>query len=360
MKNSISQRQLFIITAIGFVLNKIYVMPAFLSEISNESLWVSALVNYILDFFLLLIVLNILNKTNSTNIFESISKVFSYRFSKFISIIFAIFFITKSFVPIFEQKNCIELTFYETQPTILTFMPFFIMAFYVIIKGYRAFGRSMEICLWFYVFAISVIFMLSIFAGRYSSLLPIIGENPIKIAKGSVKSLLWFGDPLYILFFSGYITNVKNNLKNIKFAYVISSVTVILFLVVFYAVFDTISPRQIFAPLKMSKYSIALSNIGRFDYIASFILASITVFQISLPLLFASNALNYAFNFKKKFLAPIIVVGIELAFSVLSQYDFFATIYFVADYLIYFFIVMTYVVPFIMYVKLNRRTSYDF
>ena len=175
MTNQISQKQLSIIVGAGFTLTKIYVMPAFLSKIAHESMWLCAGLSLILDFFLLVILLKTIDNTNNATLYDTGSKLFSKPLNNFITLLYAIFFIVKAFIPIVEQKNSIELTFYETEPSLLTFMPFFIVAFYVIIKGFKPFGRSYEMCLWVYLFGMLSILLLSMFAGDYTALLPIIG-----------------------------------------------------------------------------------------------------------------------------------------------------------------------------------------
>ena len=359
MTNKISVKQLFIIVSTGFTLTKLYIMPAYLSNIAKESMWISAILNLLLDFLLLLIVLKTMENTDNHSLFDTDLKIFSPGITKTLCLLFAIFFIVKAFVPIVEQKNSIELTFYETQPTLLTFMPFFIVAFYIILKGFKPFGRSYELCLWIYIFGMSSILLLSVFAGNYNALLPIIGDKPLNILKGAFSSLIWFGDPIYILFFAGYITNFKGKHKQIKWAYLIYSITTILILVVFYAVFDTIAPRQYYATLKMSKYSIALSNIGRFDYIAAFMLAAMCVFQVCLPLLLANMCLNNFYNFKNPFISPLIIITIEATFAILTEHNFLSTIDFISKYVIWFFIIMNYLIPIIFYLK-TRRRNYDF
>ncbi len=355
MALKISNKQLNIIIAVGFTLTKIYVMPAFLANISNQNLWISALFSIMIDFLLLLVVLKTAKNTNNLSVFHS-SEVFSSRTQKSLYLLYAVFFIIKAFVPIVEQKNSIEFTFYETQPTLLTFMPFFAVAFYIIIKGFQPFGRSYEMSLWLYAFSILAILTLSLFAGKYSALLPFF-NNPLEILLGAFKSLIWFGDPIYILFFLGYVSTKDGKLKGVKRAYLIYSITTLVILIVFYAVFDTLAPRQYYATLKMSKYSIALSNIGRFDYIAAFMLAAMSVFQICLPLIFANVCLNKCFNFKSPFIAPSIIIVIEIAFAILTENTFLNTINFFSNYVVWFFIIMNYLLPVIFYF-ITRRKAY--
>ena len=353
MNKSITTHQLAVITAVGFSITKLHILPASLSHFSSEALWLSAFINIAIDFLLLLLVLKVLNDAKEENIMLYFENKFGKTFSKVLCFIYALFFILKTFIPIYEQKNSIELTFYETQPTFLTFMPFFIVAFYIVLKGVRPYARSMEISLWIFILGIFIIFLLSAFSGNYSALLPVIPSNA-SFLNGSLKTLIWFGDPLFLLFFAGKIKKTYNHNKKIIIAFIVYALITITFLVMFYSIFDTIAERQYYASLKMSKYSISLSDIGRFDYLGAFLLSGINVFQICLPLIFASILLAYCFNFKNKIIPALIVVSIEFVLSILTQNDFFKSLDFMQNYMVYFFIVMTYLVPIIILFKRRK------
>ncbi|MBR5438757.1 MAG: GerAB/ArcD/ProY family transporter [Clostridia bacterium] len=354
MEKSITSRQLAVITTVGFTITKLHILPASLSHFSKEALWLSALINIAIDFLLLLAVLKISNDAKNENVVLYFENKFGKNFTKVLCFIYALFFMLKTFIPIYEQKNSIELTFYETQPTFLTFMPFFIVAFYIVLKGVRPYARSMEISLWIFILGIAILFLLSSFSGNYSALLPIIPSN-FSFLNGSLKSLIWFGDPLLLLFFVGKVKRSENHDKKIITAYITYAVLTIIFLVVFYSIFDTIAERQYYASLKMSKYSISLSDIGRFDYLGAFLLSGINVFQVCLPLIFASILLSYCFNFKNKIIPALIVVLLEFIISILTQNDFFKSLSFIQNYAVYFFIIMTYLLPIIFLLKRRRN-----
>ena len=353
MDKSVSTRQLAIIVAVGFTITKLHILPASLAYFSGEALWLSALINLAIDFLLLLFVLKIINDAKEQNVILYFENKLGKPLGKVLCLIYALFFIIKAFIPIYEQKNSIELTFYETQPTFLTFMPFFIVAFYIVLKGIRPYARSLELCLWLFIGGIAVLFLLSAFSGDYSSLLPIIPSSNAFL-NGSLKSLIWFGDPLYLLFFAGKIKKSVNHNKKIIISYVIYAVLTLIFLVMFYSIFDAISERQYYASLKMSKYSISLSDIGRFDYLGAFLLSGINVFQVCLPLIFASILIAHALNFKNKVIPALIVTLLEFVLSVLTQNDFFKSLSFIQNYAVYFFILMTYFVPIIIFLKRRK------
>ena len=352
--NNITTKHLSIIIIIGFTLGKLFVLPALLAGLVNESFWISTLINLLFDLLLLFIVCYFFKNTDRT-FFELLTDAFGKKASKILSLLYAVFFISKAFIPILEQKNTIELTFYETQPTLFTFMPFFIVAFYIAIKGLKPFAKSMEFCIWIFGFGLVITILLSVSAGDYWALLPLFAKSPRQLLSASFKSILWYGDPLFLLYFLGHTEKDSKVFKKLILSFIVYSLITITVFVIFYAIFSSIAERQYYAILKMSKYSITLSNIGRYDYIASLLLSAISVYQTALPLMLATICLNDCFSFKNKFISPFIVFGVVIKLTLLKQNHFFPSIYFVQKYLTYFFIAMTYIIPLLLF--LIRRKS---
>ncbi len=352
--NNITTKNLSIIIIVGFTLGKLFILPALLSGMVNEGLWISTLINMIIDLLLLFIVCYFLKNSDKTFI-ELLRINFGDNGSRIISFLYLIFFISKAIIPILEQKNTIELTFYETQPTLFTFMPFFFVAFYIAVKGLYPFAKSMEFCIWIFGFGLIVTILLSLSAGDYTTLLPLLSKSPRTLINGSFNSLLWYGDPVFLLYFLGYVKKDSKITKKLTLSFIAYTLITISVFVIFYSIFSSIAERQYYAILKMSKYSITLSNIGRYDYIASLLLSAISVYQTSLPLLLATMALKDCFYFKNRFYPPIIVLGVTLIITLLTQNYFFPSIAFTQKYLSYFFIVMTYLLPFLTLLLSNRR-----
>lgn len=342
----ISVRQVCFIIITLFSVSKFYVLPARVSGVSGEAGYLSVALNFLLDFILLLICVYAV-KLKEKSLYNTSIENFGVTLTKTTYFLYAIYFILKAFIPLLEQKNTISLTFYESQPTLLIFMPFFVLAFYITAKGVNAFSRSVELFIWVFFASLLIIFSLSVSAGEYSSLLPM--SQPFsKIGKGAYSVLLWFGDPLCILFLGDFLSSKKGLLKKTIIAYIISAVITLLLIVVFYSIFQGIAERQYYAPIKMSKYSITLSNIGRFDYLGSVMLSAISVYSICLPLLLSCLCLNKVFNFKSKLISPAIVTILEAVLLFIYQNEIFTHIDFVQTYLLPFFMVMTYLLPSVM------------
>lgn len=358
MKQVISKKQFFIIVFIGFSITKLYVMPAVLAGFSKENLWFPTLLNFIWDLIFTLIIFSFISDTEHDYL-TLLNSTFGTQTSKVIMLLYVIFFLFKAYVPIFEQKNSIELTFYETQPSLLTFMPFFIISFYIIIKGIYSYARSMEFLLSVSIIGFIIIFILSVSEGKYEYLLPVFSKPFSTTLYTEYNTLLWFGDSTYILFLLSYVKKPSEYKKTVCISYILCGIFTIIFLVVFYAIFGSIAERQYYALLKMSKYSLTLSNAGRFDYLATFLLALVSIFQTALPLILGSQLLNGVFDFKNKFLSPTILILLEITFSIITENDFFRSLNFIQTYITPFFIFMSYLIPFIVFVSQKRSVSYE-
>ncbi len=342
---SISIRQLCFIIIALFSISKFYVLPALVSGVSGEAGFTAVAFNFLIDLILLLVCLFVTKNSNEP-LYETSISIFGKTLTDITFILYAIYFFIKAFIPLIEQKNTISLTFYESQPTLLIFMPFFIVGFYIVKKGINAFSRSVEIVFWIFILAMLIIFALSVPAGKYGALLPII-QPPRKIFNGSYKSLIWFGDPLVVLFLGSYLSSKKNLYKNTIISFVISAVVTVLLVAVFYAVFDSIAERQYYAPIKMSKYSITLSNIGRLDYLGSVMFSLVSIYSICLPLLISASIITKVFKLKREnFISPFIIVFLQAVLIYFFQNEIFKSIAFVQKYFLPFFIVMAYLLPF--------------
>lgn len=355
--HKLNSRQLCFIIITTASVGKIFFMPGLISKIAEEGLILSALLNYLIDFLLLLVILKFYNNQDNFSFYNMLESSYGKFISKAIISLYALFFMFKVFVPMIEEKNSIELTFYETQPNVLTYIPVFAITFYVSLKGIKSFARSMEIVTILFFVGIFIIYLLSFNVGDYDNLLPFIPRNPKTIFDASFKTLLWFGDPIYILFFLNEVKKDKKMTPKIILSYVISALIIIVLLAIFYAIFGSIAKRQFYAPIKMSKYSISLSNIGRFDYIGTLLLSFASIFLIAMPLMFASSLIKRAYDFKKAYTAPLIINGVALMLTLIFENGFFSVLHWFQNYGIWILIIFTYVIPLLTFIVYRRKNN---
>ena len=137
----------------------------------------------------------------------------------------------------------------------------------------------------------------------------------VPVIKGAMKSLNWFGDCAYFLFFIGRFKREKKTELKILGAYAIAAVMVLLFVIFFYASFSSIAVRKRFALTEISKYATVINNIGRFDYLAIFLILFSSVFSLTLPLYFANMILERVYPLKRPWMYPLFLAVLMLTLT---------------------------------------------
>ena len=117
------------------------------------------------------------------------------------------------------------------------------------------------------------------------------------------------------------------------------------FLIVFYAVFSYASGRELYAIAEISKYSNVLNSIGRFDYIAIFLLLIPHTVAVALPVFFAVHLINRAFKLKKWLPSAVLNTALFL-FLTLFNSAVVPTLEFLHGYLAPFMLIFANVLPF--------------
>lgn len=319
MEKQLKTRQvcLFFIAFLPAV--KLLKLPSVICSVANEDGWLSALTSLILDFTVLLVLLISCRKTDKT-FFELLKDSFGSLIAKTVYLLYAIFFSVKSIIPLSNQRAFNDLTLYTSRPSVIYFLPLFLFFFYLATKKMRVLGRLADV---FWIITLSglcLILALSVGNADFSAILPVGANGAENILSGSLKSLNWFGDCLYFLFFSGNFEKSKNYGLKISLSYFFSGLSFVFFMVVFYGVFTSLSGKQIFALTDIAKYSTVISNTSRFDYIAIFLLTFSNVIGLSLPVFFASYCLNVAIEFKKTFVSPLIITLSVFLLGLLFDY----------------------------------------
>lgn len=353
----LKDRQICFFVLAFLPITKIFSLPSLIAGYSNEDMWISTLVNLLIDF-LTLIPIVIACKKSKTGFFESLEKIFGKLFSKVILFLYFIYFMLKAILPLNEQKDYIDYTLYTLRPTLAYFLPFFIVAFYLCFKRLKVLGRLSDI-LWFITLnGFITLFALSLTNADFSAILPIGANGLSNILLASFKSLNWFGDAVFIMFFIGEFEYKKGFTLKLFLSYLIQALIVLLFMIIFYSIFTSISHRQRFALTEISKYTTVINNLGRFDYIGIIMILFSNTFALCLPMFFGAKILNYLFNFQKVWIAPVISVGLQvLIMLILNEY--FATIEkIITNYVGWFFLIFSNILPIVISILSIKEKKY--
>ena len=294
---------------------KLAIFPSFLANYAGGQLWLSAIIGFAVDIAVLLLAIWLGKRHGDKTLYEIIKDSGGEWMAKALFIVYALFFLCKSAIPVIEQKAYIEKTLYEVMPRPFISYPLFIVSLYACLKSLKIFGRVADITVGITVVALIAALFLSVPAGDYSNLLPIFQKPAYSVINGAFRSILWHSEGAYMLMFIGKFRKEKHYAKKIILSYAGAAVTVVLFVAVFYAVYGPVSPSQTFALPTVTIFSVNSTNAGRMDFVAIFLLLVSQVFAIILPLYFCTDCLKQAFDLKTPLVPAICVNAVIALFS---------------------------------------------
>ncbi len=344
-RNLIKVRQICFLYMFVIPLNKLIALPSFLAESVEESAPFSLLMSLAIDVLLLWLILYIGEKKRFKTTYSLMEKSYGIITAKALYCLFAIYFLIKAFFPILEQKVYVENTLYEIMPNDITFYPFFLVSIFVSLGGLKILGRFADVSIWFTLTGIILVFFLSIGSVDLSNMLPLFNKPFYKLINATFRSLMWHMDSLYMIMMLGHFRPEENYKKKIVLSYSASSLVVFIFAIFFIGVFGPISASQDFALAQMCVFSVTVTNIGRFDYIAVFILLFVQIITIILPVFFSTKCLERTLGTKKALIPCLIVNGLLAIGIMLFASTPFSVLIFTREYLSYFYLGMLILMP---------------
>ncbi len=327
-KNSIKVKQICALFICLLPLSKIVSAPAIIAKNYAEKIWFPPLVWFLFELLFIGFVFVLDKMHGGKTFFDILSSEYSENFAKAIYFFYGVFFFIKSFLPLIEHKALIETAFYEILPSTPIFYPLFLVTFYISLKGLKALGRAAEFCLPLSWAGLITIMFLAVPSGNAEVLLPLFHGN-----KSGAISLLstvsWFGDALYFLFFMGHFEKEKRSVLRVLSSYAIPAVFTLGFFVCFYAVFAFVAETQLIAVKEVGIFSVTLQNVGRFDYIAVFLIALASVLSVSFPIVTSVKMFERVFPAKNAFIPALVINVLLLAATYLfaQKYQLIVEIY---------------------------------
>ncbi len=362
MTYQLKTRQVCLFFIAFLPITKLFTLPSVLATFADEDMWISAILNALLDLATLVALIFTCKRAN-TNFYGMLEGVFGKIGAKIIVALYFIYFMLKAILPINEQKDYVEFTLYTLLPTTFYFLPFFIVALYCCTKKLRVIGRVADIMWGVSIIGLSLLFVLSISNADFSAILPIGARGFSNIIKGSFNGIPWFGDSLYLVFFAGEFAYQKKDGVKILLSYIAGLLIVIFFMIIFYSIFTSIAHRQRFALTEISKYTTVINNTGRFDYLGILMILLSNFFALSTPLYFGARTLEYICKFKKNWIAPLIVVSIQFIISVFLYQYFHSIERFIVNYASFYFILMANILPaltVLLTLKKKKEIKYEY
>jgi spore germination protein KB len=297
--------------------------PTYMSYLSGNDLIFPALFNIILQSAIIWLITFLASRTDKT-FYELLRDCVGEVGAKIVFALFALFFIANAILPMIEQQLFVHESFYDTIPSILVFLPFFILSIYAGSKRFTNIGRVADMCLPIFVVAIIVIFAMSIGQCRFDNLLPILRRQPSNIGGSSLSSIVRFSDSSFMLMFLGHFKYKKGDSLKITLSYIAGGLIVLLFMSMFYAIYGSLSPMQPFAIAKIPIFFSAINLIGRVDMLAIYLYDTAVLFALILNIQMSCYCLEKVFSCPLRGVYSIAVNAILITISIVFTNNFVA------------------------------------
>lgn len=312
IRNDMKSRQIATFFIAFLPLIKIISAPSVFAAFCGEKLWMPAAGLFLADILLISLFIFYAKRRDYVPFFDILTEDYSKAFARVVFFIYAIFFLLRAFIPLCEYKYLVESGFYEVLPRSEIFFPVFALTFYMAVKGLKILGRCSEIAAPITIIGMLIVFYLTIGSGDFANLLPLFYGSGTKEISCALKNTFWFNDAIYFIMFCGHFKNEKNVPLKIYICYGVSALFTLVFYACFYAVFYTVAPLEKTALSSVSIFSITLINVGRFDYLALFMLMISGVFAISVPVCASVKCFGRAFQTGKTLVPSLIINAILL------------------------------------------------
>ena len=268
------------------VVSRLLLYPTVLSGVCGNDLLFPILIDFAIQSVVVWAVCYLCSKTDKT-FFELLENTFGNVVARIIYGLFALYFVFSTIFPMMEQKLYVGQIFYDTVPSLMVFLPFFVFSVYAGSKELKNIGRCADICLPIFIAAFAVMLFMAISEVDLTNLLPVLKTPATKILSGTVGSFFRFIEPSFLLMFMGHFKYRKGDAAKITLSYAGGGLIVILFTAVFYSMYGVISPSRDFAISRVAIFFPAIELIGRIDLIALYFLEIAMLFALVINIQFS-------------------------------------------------------------------------
>ena len=292
---------------------KLMIYPTAMAAMCGNVLWLPVLADCLLQSLVVWLVCMLAARTDRT-FFELLSCAFGRPAARVVYVAFALYFALSAFVPMNEQQAMVHEVFYDTIPSLLTFLPFFFFSAYAGSRGLTNAGRTAEICLPVFAVTVIILVVMGLPECDFSALLPV--SAPIKsVVGGRVGGFCRFNEGAVMLLLMGHFRYKRGDAMKITLSCALGGAIVAAVCAVFYAIYSFLAPQQYFAIAKISIFFSAISLIGRTDLMAVYALDIAMLFAIAMYIQLAVYCLSKAFSVQ---LHPLYSLVINIALFALT------------------------------------------
>lgn len=353
-EHAVNGRQLAFFAAFLAPAAKLLAAPALLSYFAGGDLLWPALAHYLLQACALAALLFLASRSER-GFFGLIADRFGAPAARIAYALYALYFVFSALQPLLDMERFVYTAFFDTAPPLCIFCAFFLFSGFVCTKGAKSFGRSADLSMPLFLISFIGLSLLSVGAADFSNLLPVFGTSFRSSATAFTETLGHFSDAaLFLPLLDGYRYK-KGDAKKILLSHAGGGCFVLFFLAVFYGVFGPVAPRQEFAFVKTAQYFPALSVLGRFDLLLTYLMTVVLLFYYAFVLQSSVLCFCRATGTKKRVLPAAILNAALLVYVLLCIGKYNAIYYAISRRLFWVFLLFADAVPLLSPLLLRKK-----
>lgn len=318
-KNSIYGRQIAFVAAFLLPTAKLLEAPSLLAKYAAGDLLLPAFLHFLLQGGILFLLLYAASKSEKT-LFERLHVKFG-RWSSVFYAIYAAYFVFAAILPLFDMEKFTYAAFFDTAPTVFSFVFFFIFSAFLCIKGIKTLGCAADLSVFLYLLPFLALIAMSVTTADFSHLLPLFGTKFGDTMSAFTHTTPHFSDAVLLLPLIGNLRYQKGDGVKILGGYAAGAASTLIFLATFFGIYASIAPREHYAFSKIAEYFPALEVIGRFDLLFVYALTIVLLFYTAMPLLYATHFTCRAFHTEKSiWISAILNIALLLFLLFCNKY----------------------------------------
>lgn len=352
----ISARQVCFILFTYTAATKLLMYPTVLSITCGRDLLFPALFDFAISTAVVWCVSFLCSKTDKT-FFGLLEGTLGNIGARIVYGLFAVFFLFACLLPLFEHENYVHNIFYDTVPSIVVFLPFFIFSAYACSKKFENIGRCADICLPIFIAIMLFMFVMAFNEVEWDNLLPVLKTPANRLFQGTVGTAYSFVEPCWLLMFMGHFKYKKGDALKITLSYAGGAFIVLVFLAVFYGIYGALAPSRTYAVSRTSLFFPAIETIGRVDIILLLALETVLLFALVLNMQLAVHAIAKCSGYDNRKIISLAVNAALLIVLVCCTHFYNAIFDAYFSKLWIMFVIFTVVIPPLAWVLKRRRTD---
>ena len=309
MKKQLTKRQVLFLIIITTLANKTQRLPSLISAQIGRHGWIVFIVLGLIDTLFVSLALLANKHGKGRTCYDLCKRTCGTFVAKSVILVLGLYFFVKALLPFEAIHDAFSTVLFDNLPWNLYGLFIIVAIILVCIYGLNTIGRLSEPFIYLFILSFLVVLGLGASTTNFSSVLPFVDCDVPKMVDGCWDFCLWFGGFVIIFMFMG---RVKEDDGKMGWPIIVAVFAVNLIMafgyVVFYGLYENLSPDKANFISMISQFSLLNVDVGRIDWFFILFYQFGQFICIGLYLCLATKCFSDVFGIKNRVIMSFIVV----------------------------------------------------